>query len=113
MTNKKLWGAGAAVIVAVVAAVVIASGSTDLRAQSSADTLASLLQDLDASGTRATLEFGQAVPRLGRSVDIGEGAVLVDRIGADIICFVIPGTTLDQISCVPFANVMSVIYSQR
>lgn len=113
MISKGLWGVGVAIIVAVAATIVMTSGNAELRAQSSADSLATLLRELDANGTRATIEFGQAVPRVGRSVDIGEGAVLVDRVGTDMICFVIPGTTLDQISCVPFANVKSVIYSER
>lgn len=82
-------------------------------AQAPADTLGSLLAEIDANGTRATIEFGQAVPRLGRSLDVGEGGAQFHRIGADIVCFVVPGTTVDQIGCVPYANIMSVIYSER
>ncbi len=113
MIYRELWGVGTVIIFAVIATAIVASGNSELRAQSSADSFGNLLRELEASNTRATIEFAQVAPRLGRTVDIGEGTVLVDRVGADMICFVVPGTTLDQITCVPFSNITSVIYSER
>jgi hypothetical protein len=82
-------------------------------AQPPADTMRALLTELNANNTQATIAFGQAVPRLGRSIDMGEGGAQFERIGADMVCFIVPGTTVDQIGCVPYTNITSVIYSEN
>ena len=111
MDSKHISGLAAVIVVGVVA---LGWWAAPLAAQPQAETLGALLNELNSSGTLATIEFNDDVPRLGKSVDIGMGeAVQVERIGADIICFAVPGTAVKQVGGVPFSNIASVIYSER
>ena len=44
---------------------------------------------------------------------MGEGGILLERAGADVVCLLVPGNTSDQITCVPYTNVISVIHDIR
>lgn len=102
---------GAAVGLLVLGAVMAWGGRAGpATAQVSGGTMQSMLMELDATRTRATVDFAQAVPRLGASVDVGEGLITFHRIGADMVCFLVPGNTANQVTCVPYTNVVGVIY---
>ena len=79
---------------------------TDLRLQT-------VIVELVESGKPFTVQFDASVARLGRSLDIGlGGSVVVQRVGADVICFETLTQAVRPIDCVPLSNVVSVFYAE-
>jgi hypothetical protein len=79
---------------------------TDLRLQT-------VIVALVESGKPFTIQFNASVARLGYSLDIGlGGGVVVQRVGADVICFETLTQALRPIDCVPLSNVVSVFYAE-
>lgn len=83
------------------------------QAQTEADSFQSLLLELNQSDTVFTISFVSAVPRIGQSVDIGNGQpYTLDRIGRDMTCIVFIGQALNQYQCVPYSQIATVTYAR-
>lgn len=100
------WFVGGLLISTVIVGVVMSA-----RAQTPPENLAGVLAALENSGTLATIEFTETVPRLGKSVDIGLGDPQIATIGSDLVCFQQVAQSSQQITCVPYSNVLAVFYT--
>ncbi|MEO0562017.1 MAG: hypothetical protein AAF125_07885 [Chloroflexota bacterium] len=114
MTRERLIWIACCLLVAGAAWTFAPAGTT---AQDQAgDTLQAILEANVASGEGFTVEFRQVVPRVGKSVDLGgdggQFGLEVARVGSDVLCVVLPGTTNTQITCVPYSNISAVFYAE-
>ncbi|MFZ4827634.1 MAG: hypothetical protein ACOYLB_09765 [Phototrophicaceae bacterium] len=77
-------------------------------------TFADELTRLNEQGQPFTLTFTVGLPLWGNSVEInGADGILLERIGSDYACLARPAESITQTVCVPYAQVVGVLFALR
>jgi hypothetical protein len=77
-------------------------------------TFADELTRLSEQGEPFTLTFTVGLPLWGTSVEInGAEGILLERIGSDYACLARPAESITQTVCVPYAQVVGVLFALR
>lgn len=100
-------------LVGLAAAALLALGSAPASAQLPAGRLGEFIEQLDAKGAPFTVHFAAPLPGGDTFLALPDaGGKKLAEVGADYLCYSEPWNNRRRVRCTPFANILSLTYSQ-